>query len=74
MEVVAAEDLKIRAEACVELAKLYEHKLKDIPKAIQYCQEAIISVSKEMKMKDNTFDQLQARLNRLEQKYVKLQG
>ncbi|MED4226817.1 ribonuclease H-like domain-containing protein [Neobacillus cucumis] len=75
LEVIAAEDLKIRAEACVELAKLYEHKLKDIPKAIQYCQEAIIFVSQDqMKMKDNTFDELQARLNRLEQKYVKLQG
>ena len=75
LEVVESEDLQIRAEACVELAKIFEHRHKDLSKAIRYCQEAINSVSVDpINMSKPMFDQLQTRLNRLEQKYLKYHG
>ncbi|MEH7549020.1 MULTISPECIES: ribonuclease H-like domain-containing protein [Bacillaceae] len=75
LDVVESEDLQIRAEACVELAKIFEHRHKDLSKAISYCQEAINSVSVDpINMSKPMFDQLQTRLKRLEQKYLKYHG
>ncbi|MEH7093420.1 ribonuclease H-like domain-containing protein [Neobacillus vireti] len=73
LEVVDSKDLQIRAEACIELAKIFEHRLKDLSKAIKYCQEAIHSVSADpINGKKPLVDQLQTRLTRLEKKYDKL--
>ncbi|MCM3724358.1 ribonuclease H-like domain-containing protein [Neobacillus cucumis] len=72
LEVVESEDLQIRTEACVELSKIFEHRLKDLSKAIRYCQEAINSVTVDpINMHKPIFDQLKTRLRRLEQKYAK---
>ncbi|PLS03567.1 ribonuclease H-like domain-containing protein [Neobacillus cucumis] len=71
LEVVESQNLEMRAEACMELAKIYEHRLIDIPKAIRYCQEAINTVlSDSTKIKKPTLDQLELRLNRLEKKHA----
>jgi uncharacterized protein len=76
VEVVESGELHLRAEACIELAKIFEHRLKDLPKAIRYCQEAINSILDDEQMNRNKpkFDQLQIRLTRLEKKFDKLIG
>ncbi|MEH7117131.1 ribonuclease H-like domain-containing protein [Neobacillus vireti] len=75
VEAAKSEDIKIRTEACIEAAKILEHKQKDLPKAIFYCQEAIKVVSLELvNINKPIFAQLQTRLKRLEQKYEKFFG
>ncbi|MEH7418239.1 ribonuclease H-like domain-containing protein [Neobacillus drentensis] len=72
LEVYETNDFQIRAEACVELAKIFEHKLKDLPKAIWYCQEAISLVSDDhINLNKPRYEQLQTRLRRLERKQAK---
>jgi hypothetical protein len=62
-------------EACFELAKIHEHRLKDYDLAIEYCQKAIALVNQFEKppkiTSQFTLEQLQVRLKRLEQKYAK---
>lgn len=41
-EVLEQSESVIKLEACIELAKLYEHRVKDISKALQYAQMAEI--------------------------------
>jgi len=73
LEVVDSKDLQIRAEACIELAKIFEHRIKDLPKALKYCREAIHTVSADsLNGNKPLLDQLQTRLTRLEKKYDKL--
>ncbi|WP_160721271.1 ribonuclease H-like domain-containing protein [Bacillus sp. USDA818B3_A] len=75
LEVVESEDLQMRVEACVELAKIFEHRLIDLSKAIWYCQEAVNYVSSDsINSNKPIFEQLQTRLRRLEQKYAKYHG
>lgn len=74
-DVIASGDNQMMVEACFELAKIHEHKLKDYALAIKYCQKAILLVTQFEKppkiTSQFTLEQLQIRLNRLEQKYAK---
>ncbi|MBV7507993.1 ribonuclease H-like domain-containing protein [Bacillus sp. sid0103] len=62
-------------EACLEQAKIFEHRLKDYELAIKYCQKAIMIVSQSEQTPKNTgpctLEQLQFRLARLERKRAK---
>lgn len=74
-DVIASGDNQMMVEACFELAKIHEHRLKDYALAIKYCQKAILLVTQFEKPPKTTsqftLEQLQIRLNRLEQKYAK---
>lgn len=70
--VVNASDERKVLEACVELSKIYEHRIKDISQALTYCQKAIsISTGYNMLPKEMSMEQLQLRLNRLKVKSAK---
>jgi uncharacterized protein len=71
-DVVDSGETRLMLEACLELAKIHEHRLKDYQLAIDYCQKAIIIVSQSEKKPINkgqcTLEQLKFRLKRLERK------
>ncbi len=73
LDVVKCEEEQMMLAACLELAKIYEHRLKDYQLALNYCQTAvnIITQSKTMnKLKRHrTLEQFQIRQKRLERKY-----
>ena len=56
----------MQVEACIELAKIYEHKLKKYMKAIQYTEKAIEIRIKAKKGK--TIEDLEKRFTRLHKK------
>ncbi len=57
-------------EANIELAKVYEHKIKNIDTALKYCKKALFILEKDIKsIKNKTLiDECIHRINRLEQK------
>lgn len=66
-----SEDRLVSVEACVELAKIYEHRLKDLKLAIHYCHKAI-SHGGHLKLTGETSsEELRKRYVRLEQKMMK---
>jgi len=71
-DVVESGDNRLMLEACLELAKIYEHRLKDFGLAIDYCQKATMIVSQlEQTPKISgqlNLEQFQFRLKRLERK------
>jgi uncharacterized protein YprB with RNaseH-like and TPR domain len=71
-DVVESGDHRLMLEACLELAKIYEHRLKDFGLAIDYCQKAIMIVSQLEKTPKISgplnLEQFQFRLKRLERK------
>lgn len=75
VDVVASDNPRMMLEACLELAKIHEHRMKDYKMAIGYCQKAIeiIKDGKELHKFPVHFslDQLQKRLKRLEIKLEK---
>jgi len=77
-EVLESRDEIMAFEACFELAKIYEHRLKDFQLAINYCQKAayLLTQSKmETKIKGRiTIDQLLKRQERLERKNAKFRA
>lgn len=64
------EDAKLTIEACVEAAKIWEHKQKKINPAMDYCRKAlkIVLQSETTEARKKAIFQLQKRLNRLEKK------
>ncbi len=74
-DVVDSGENRLMLEACLELAKIHEHRIKDYELAIDYCQKAIIIVSQSEKKPINkgqcTLEQLKLRLKRLERKNAK---
>ena len=59
----------MQKEACVELAKIYEHRQKDINLAIKFTQKASSVYSATTSRKDNPVDlEIEKRLNRLYKK------
>jgi hypothetical protein len=62
-------------DACLELTKIHEHRLKDYQLALDYCQKAIMIVSQFEKppkiTNQNSLEQLKFRLSRLERKNAK---
>ncbi|MEH7331333.1 ribonuclease H-like domain-containing protein [Neobacillus drentensis] len=77
-DVVDSKDEKLTLEACLELAKIYEHKVKDYKSAIFYCHEAILIVTQTSKLPKLTgeysYEQLKKRSERLERKLAKFPG
>jgi len=65
--------VKNRLESLVELSKIYEHRLKNLTYAFQYCEQAIALVSHEEKRMnfsgDYTMESLQRRKDRLARKW-----
>lgn len=62
-------DLTISLKACIEAAKIYEHKKRDCSKALDYCEKAIMIAEESGDTKE--LDLLQRRLTRLEKKNMK---
>ena len=66
---------RLMLEACLELAKIYEHRIKDYKLAIEYCQKAIMLLSQSEQTSiisgHCSLEQLQFRLKRLERKMAK---
>ncbi|MFF2449997.1 ribonuclease H-like domain-containing protein [Neobacillus sp. NPDC058068] len=77
-DVVDCGENRMSLEACVELAKIHEHRLKDYQLAIGYSKRAILlktQSKKSVKLSSHlTAEQLQVRLKRLERKYAKFPG
>jgi uncharacterized protein len=73
-EVVDKGELLIMGEACVELAKIYEHKKKDIQAGLKYSLIAQERYRNHFKQMETPFLlELRKRINRLENKQRKLQ-
>ncbi|MEH7113405.1 ribonuclease H-like domain-containing protein [Neobacillus niacini] len=71
LEVAEAENDQISQEACVEAAKIYEHKIKDYKSALDYCIKALEIVG-ELKIPVlKNQQQLENRRKRLEKKFAK---
>ncbi|MFD0827835.1 ribonuclease H-like domain-containing protein [Neobacillus sp. M.A.Huq-85] len=77
-ETVNSEDKRIVQESCLELTKIYEHRIKDVEIARKYCIKAMDIVSQLQRQKKDTHPlslyQLELRLKRLEKKLVKFPG
>ena len=58
------EIFQMQLEACVELAKIYEHRLKNLEKAIEFTEMAL---TKDFQMKKRNNEKLIKRINRLKQ-------
>lgn len=71
IEVTNAEDNGLSLEACVESAKIFEHKRKDYKLALQYCQKALERSTKLPNLKPKIYAELQGRLHRLEKRISK---
>lgn len=78
IDVVDSGDEKMMLDACLELAKIYEHRVKDYKSAIHYCHQAILISTQTKKTTKLTGEfsneKLQIRCNRLEQKFAKFPG
>lgn len=77
LDVADSGDSKMMLEACVELAKIYEHRLKDIQLALKYNEKAIKIIQAYKRHESVTAispEQLQARRERLMRKFVKFPG
>jgi uncharacterized protein YprB with RNaseH-like and TPR domain len=76
--VVDSKDLKLILVAFVELAKIHEHRLKDVRFAIDYCQKAIKLIEQSQQLpklpSQISLDQLEVRLKRLLIKSAKHTG
>lgn len=72
LEAAEAGEVHVSIEACVEAAKIYEHRLKDYKLALVYCQKAMELSAKLSFSKTKLISQLQARYHRLEKKIVKI--
>ena len=64
-EVVQQGNNSMQLEACVELAKIYEHRIKDIKKAIKFTEMAM---TKDFQLKNSDKEKLLKRMNRLKSK------
>ena len=65
VQVVEKGDKKIQIEACIELAKIYEHRMKQYSKAIEYVEKAMVIGSP---IDERDQDDLEKRITRLHRK------
>lgn len=72
MEAAEAEEVLVSIEACVEAAKIYEHKLKDYKLALFYCQKAMKQSVNLPVSKTKLISELQVRILRLQKKIDKI--
>ncbi|MGX6442525.1 ribonuclease H-like domain-containing protein [Neobacillus sp. K501] len=72
IEAAESEELLVRFEACVETAKIYEHRLKDYNLALDFCQKAMGQTEKLPLSKTKLISELQARILRLQRKIDKV--
>ncbi|WP_141434026.1 ribonuclease H-like domain-containing protein [Bacillus sp. 03113] len=70
LQVVEQGWASIQTEACIELAKIYEHRKKKLLKAIEYTEKAI-DFHRLNQSSDKGFDELLKRFNRLNKKIEK---
>lgn len=73
-DVANSGEASLSGEACVELAKIYEHRLKDLQQAIYFCDKAISYMSQIKESGETSGERLQKRRQRLERKFVKFPG
>jgi uncharacterized protein len=71
VEVVQKGDILIQIEACVELAKIYEHRMRKLDKAIEYTEMAI---TKHFHLKTEPNEKLLKRITRLNKKQIVVNG
>jgi uncharacterized protein len=71
LEVADARNPLLSIEACIEVAKIYEHKIKNYKLALDYCLIALELVEDTKAPIQKTLQQLENRLNRLEGKIAK---
>lgn len=75
-EIAEGDDVRRAFQACIELAKVYEHKEKNIQKALLITEKAQILLQNNEKVyslgKDSLFLDVQKRLERLRKKQTKL--
>ncbi|MCM2531863.1 ribonuclease H-like domain-containing protein [Neobacillus pocheonensis] len=78
VDVVDSGDQRMMLEACIELAKIHEHRLKDIKIAIDYCQKAMEIVNHSNNLSNlalqSVVDQLESRFKRLTRKSEQFPG
>ena len=72
LEVAEAENDQLSPEACIEAAKIYEHKIKDYKLALDYCLMALDVVGDTKASMQKVQQQLEMRRKRLERKFAKL--
>ena len=70
-DVIEDGDNAIGIEACVELAKIFEHRLKNLDKAIEYTE---IALMKDFQVKNEENEGLLKRITRLKRKFSKLKN
>ena len=69
LEVVSNGTGAMQWEACIEVAKIYEHKMKDLHAAIKFSKLAQkLHLDEPIEMKDGMHFELEKRINRLEKK------
>jgi uncharacterized protein YprB with RNaseH-like and TPR domain len=73
IDVAKTEKMDVGIEACIETAKILEHKQKNIKLAIDYCLKAkeLIEKSEHILTKENDLHQLEKRIERLKKKQMK---
>lgn len=71
LEVADAENPTLSLEACIEAAKIYEHKIKDYKLALDYCLKALEIVGNTNTPIQKVQEQIETRLNRLAGKFAK---
>ncbi|WP_338470048.1 ribonuclease H-like domain-containing protein [Niallia sp. XMNu-256] len=67
-DVVKEADHKLQIEACVELAKIFEHRLRDLDKAIEYTE---IAMKKYFQLTNEQNEKLLKRMTRLTSKILR---
>jgi uncharacterized protein len=73
LEVAAKGTGAMQMEACIELAKIYEHKKKDLQAGIKYSKLAQeLHFNKNNEMKEGFQEEIEKRINRLEKKITKM--
>jgi tetratricopeptide (TPR) repeat protein len=73
LEAADSNFIEVGLEACIEAAKILEHKQKNFNSAIDYCVKAraMLEKAETMKAKDASLLKLEKRLERLEKKSLK---
>lgn len=71
LEVADANNQTLSQEACIEVAKIYEHKIKDYKLAMAYCLKALEIVNGTKVPMLKIEQQLELRMKRLEGKFAK---
>ncbi|MEH7275800.1 ribonuclease H-like domain-containing protein [Neobacillus vireti] len=72
LEVAEGGNEELSLEACIEAAKIYEHKIKDYKLALDYCLKALNVLDYKKVQAEKVQQQFEIRRKRLERKFTKL--